>query len=193
MTNFVKKILSSNKNSDYETKGFDIVHDAMKKSQAMLGNAELEGIKTVADVRVQTNKMEAKYEAQITLMAVKAETEFTKLLKDLAVRAEQSQLLLEDAVKEKTQEIMERFEKNLANFLSSSEYQGITAINTEITQVRLAIEEYKKAQIKAVDENIKTIVEETVAKVLAKKLSLDDQMDLIYKSLEEAKKEKWII
>lgn len=169
-----------------------IIHDAMKKSQAMLGNAELEGIKTVADARVKTNKLEAKYEAQLVLMAVKAEAEFTKLLQDLAVRAEQSQLLLEDAVKEKTQEIMERFEKNLANFLSSSEYQGITAINTEITQVRKAIEEYKKAQMKAVDENIKAVVEETVAKVLSKKLSLDDQMDLIYKSLEEAKKEKWI-
>ncbi|MDO8638958.1 MAG: hypothetical protein Q7R43_05255 [Candidatus Daviesbacteria bacterium] len=191
MSNFVKKILAG-KNSDAETKGFDIVHDAIKKSQAMLGNAELQAIKTTADARVITNKLEAKYEAQLALMAVKAEEEFTKILKDLEVRAEQCQLLLENSTKEKTVEIMERFEKNLATFLSSSEYQGITAINTEITQVRKAIEEYKKAQIKAVDENIKAIVEETVAKVLGKKLTLDDQMDLIYKSLEEAKKEKWI-
>ena len=99
---------------------------------------------------------------------------------------------MENTTKEKTAEIIERFEKNLASFLSSSEYQGITAINTEITQVRIAIEEYKQAQIKAVDENIKAIVEETIAKVLGKRLTLDDQMDLIYKSLEEAKKERWI-
>lgn len=191
MTNFVKNFLGG-KNYNQEDKGFDIVRDAMKKSQAMLGDAELEGIKTVADARVKTNKLEAKYEAQLVLMAVKAEAEFTKLLQDLAVRAEQSQLLLENAMKQKTEEIMERFEKNLATFLSSSEYQGITAINTEITQVRKAIEEYKKAQIQAVDENIKAIVEETIAKILGKKLTLDDQMDLIYKSLEEAKKEKWI-
>lgn len=191
MSNFFKKILAG-KNSDQEENGFDIVHDAIKKSQAMLGNAELEAIKTTANVRVQTNKMEAKYEAQLSLMAVKAENEFTKLLKDLEVRAEQSQLLLENVTKEKTVEIMERFEKNLATFLSSSEYQGITAINTEITAVRKTIENYKKAQMQAIDENIKTIVEETVSKLLGKKLSLQDQMDLIYKSLEEAKKEKWI-
>lgn len=192
MSNFIKNILSSNSDSDAENKGFEIVHKAMDKAQAILGNAEIESIKTVADTRVQNSKLEAKYEAQLTLMAVKAEGEFTKLLQDLAVRAEQSQLLLENAIAEKTQEIMERFEKNLATFLSSSEYQGITAINTEITQVRKAIEEYKKVQLQAVDENIKTIVEETVAKVLSKKLTLQDQMDLIYKSLEEAKKEKWI-
>lgn len=191
MINFVKNILTG-KNSDYEKEGFDIVRKAIKKSQAMLGNAELEAIKTTADTRVKTNKMEAKYEAQLALMAVKAENEFTKLLKDLEVRAEQSQLLLENAVKQKTEEIMARFEKNLATFLSSSEYQGITAINTEITQVRKALEEYKKAQMLSVDENIRVIVEETIAKILGKKLSLEDQMDLIYKSLEEAKKEKWI-
>lgn len=179
-------------NKTLDQKEMELLHDAMKKSQAMLSNAELEAIKTATDSRVKTNKLEAKYEAQLALMAVVAEAEFTKLLKDLEVRAEQSQLLLEDAVKEKTTEIMERFEKNLANFLSSSEYQGITAISTEITQVRKAIEDYKKAQMQAVDENIKAIVEETVAKVLGKKLDLQDQMDLIYKSLEEAKKEKWI-
>ncbi|MFH0936716.1 MAG: hypothetical protein V1808_00260 [Candidatus Daviesbacteria bacterium] len=180
------------KPKDLSEKDYDLIRQAIKKAQTILAKAELESIQTVADNRVLNRKLEEEYEEQITTRATEVEREFTQFLKDLQVRAEQSQLLLENTSRQKTEEVLQRFEKNLASFLAACQQQGIGSINAEVNTAKKLIEDYKKQRMATIDENIADIVEETTAKVLSKKLSLKDQTDLIYEALEQAKKDNLI-
>ena len=58
---------------------------------------------------------------------------------------------------------------------------------------RNLIDTYKRQQLNLIDEHIIAVLERTLSIVLAKKLSLEDQVDLINEALEKAKTEKFII
>jgi len=89
-------------------------------------------------------------------------------------------------------EVFERFEQNLSGFLTTTEQKSITAIELELKAAKGLIETYKAQQMALVDENIVSILERTLSLILAKKMSLKDNMDLVYEALEKAKQEKFI-
>jgi len=95
--------------------------------------------------------------------------------------------------KEKANGILERFEKNLESFLTQAEAKSTQSLESELAAVRQTIETYKKQQLSLVDENIVAMLEKTLGLVLAKKISLKDQLDLVYEALEKAKVEKFIL
>lgn len=66
-------------------------------------------------------------------------------------------------------------------------------VNDELTKqletTRAELETYKEEQLQKIDEEIATLVEKTIYKTLGKGLSLEDQVDIIYEALAEAKEE----
>ena len=74
-----------------------------------------------------------------------------------------------------------------------TESKTATSIELELKASRELIETYKTQQLKLIDENIVAMIEQTINIVLGKKLSLKDQLDLIYEALEKAKIEKFIV
>lgn len=187
-----------------QEKSNSIIHNAIQKSQAMLGMAELESIKVVADSKVTTKKMEEKYENELSQTttglkdslqqeADRAQKDFTNFLAALKTGSEQAQSQSEEFTKQKVNEIFERFETNLASFLTSTEQKSVAAIDLELKAAKQLIDTYKTQQLALIDENIIAMLERTLSLVLSQKLTLKDQLDLVYEALEKAKVEKFIV
>ncbi len=90
-------------------------------------------------------------------------------------------------------DLFERLETKLSDFLVQTESKTANSIELELKAARELIETYKTQQLKLIDENVVAMMEQTINIVLGKKLSLQDQLDLIYEALEKAKIEKFIV
>lgn len=201
-----QKMIQSNQEANFKKaneKSYDLLHRAMLKAQAIVGTAEIEGVKVVADSRYETKKLEEKYEEELShandnlgkalsTEITKSEGDFVEFLNDLRTRAEQMQLLSQEFTKQKTNEVFERFEQNLSTFLTQTEQRSVMALDLELRAAKQLIDTYKTQQLALIDENIISMLEKTLSIVLAKKLSLQDQVDLVYEAIEKAKLEKFI-
>lgn len=116
-----------------------------------------------------------------------------KFLKEL----QQSSLRFEESSRKATEERINRMfgnlEERLSDFLISTEAQTTQSIELEVKATRNLIESYKQQQLKLIDENIIAMMEQTLNIVLGKKLSLKEQLELVYEALEKAKVDKFVV
>jgi hypothetical protein len=96
-------------------------------------------------------------------------------------------------MRSKVSDILNDFEGKMSDFFSRAEKQSLDTLNLEIQSARELINSYKSQQLQIVDENIIAILEQTIALVLKQKLSLKEQIDLVFDSLEKAKSDKFLI
>jgi hypothetical protein len=194
-----------------QQKGYQILHQAVKQAQDILSTAELEGIKIVAGSKISAGKLDQQYEQRLTQSiqtsqnALSQETstarvalqtqeaEFGKFLNDLRTRASQMDSQTQQTAQMRINQLFAQFEERLSNFLVKTESQTTTSIELELKSARQLIDTYKNQQLALIDENIIAMMEQTLSIVLAKKLSLKDQLDLVYEALEKAKVEKFIV
>lgn len=165
-----------------EQKSYKIIHDAIKKAQAILASAELGAIKEVAETKMVLRE-------ELT----QAEQEYLNYLKFLKENADSAKNAGDEAIRQRVENIFVKFEERLSDFLAQTQKESVEAIDLEIKAARQLLDTYKQQQLKMIDENIVAMLERTLALVLAKKLTLSDQVDLIYEALERAKAEKFII
>lgn len=187
-----------------EQKSLNILYRAMKKAQTIIGNAELEGIKVGAQNRLAEKKAETLFENQLSvsrselekemsLQVNKTYSEYIKFLDALKEQNNQIQAVNQEAIKQRANTIFDKFEQNLGTFLTSTEQKSVQSIELELRSARQLIETYKTQQIAIIDENIISILERTLTLILAKKIPLKDQMDLVYEALNKAKVEKFVV
>lgn len=189
-----KSIATTFETFDYtENKSLGILNRAIKKAQAIIGNAELEGIKISTQNRMTDKKAEQVLENELTLAMNKTYSEYVKFLEGLKEQTNQIQTANQEVIKQRANIIFDKFEQNLGTFLTSTEQKSITSIELELKSARQLIETYKTQQIAIIDENIISILERTLTLVLAKKIPLKDQVDLIYEALNQAKVEKFVV
>ncbi len=190
----------SNPLSEDQQKSYELIHNAIKKSQAILGSAELEGIKVAAETKFETAKLEKAYQSKLEEVLKQSEEKITQaqnqLLQFMAGLQERSQDFEasgQKAIHDRINQLFERLEERMGEFLISAESKTTSSLELELKSTRQLIETYKSQQLKLIDENILAMMEQTLNLVLAKKLSLKDQLDLIYEALEKAKIEKFIV
>lgn len=187
-----------------QEKSDNLLHQAIRKAQTIVGAAELEGLKMVSDSRYESRKLEMEYEKQFAAALTRLETnfsnevlqsekEFIQYLADLKVRSEQTQNIVTEYTQKQTVDLFERFEQNLSSFLTQTQQQSTDAVQLELRAARQLIDTYKAQQLSMIDESIIAILERTLSLVLEKKLTLEDNMDLVNEALEKAKAEKLII
>ncbi len=194
-----------------DQKGVDLLHDAIKKSQDILNQAQLDSLKIISDTKVISGKIDKEYEEKLTATLESIEknlssdfsksqqaisntqTQFTQFLQDLRQKSEKSQFENQEVIKQQINKVFETFEQDLADFLTQTEQRSVQSIDLELRAARQLIETYKSEQLKLIDENIIAILEKTLSLVLVKKFTLKDHIDLVYEALEKAKVEKFII
>lgn len=194
-----------------QQKSYEIIHEAVKKSQDIIGMAELQGVKIAADskfaadkyVQTYAQKLDAEIkESHQTLVKTttaattalnSSQQEYLKYLEELRQRSDTIEFTSAEAARQRINQLFERFERRLTDFLVQTEQSSTQAIDLELKSARQLIDAYKTQQLKMVDENIMSMLERTLSIVLNKKLPLKDQMDLIYEALEKAKIEKFIV
>jgi len=79
-----------------------------------------------------------------------------------------------------------------SSFSQEVKNQIKSQVEEEMIKVNAEVENYKKARVIAIDKNIAAIVTAATLKVLGKKLTLDEQTDLVLKALDQAKVEKFL-
>lgn len=181
-------------------KGWESLHESIKKSEDIIGEAELEGIKVTAQSKLLSKKFEADYSKNLAdalnasrqnIMA--AQGELIKFMQDLQKRSSEFEEAQKAAGQQRINQLFDKVETNLSDFLVQTAQKTTSSIELELKASRQMIDTYKAEQLKLIDENIIAMMERTMSIVLAKKLSLKEHMDLIYEALEKAKVEKFIV
>ncbi|MBI2330000.1 hypothetical protein HYU94_01275 [Candidatus Daviesbacteria bacterium] len=174
-------------------KGWETLNQSIKKSQAIIGEAEIEGIKG-------TTKLEADFQKNLagTLKASKqtittAQNQLLLFMTDLQKRSAEFEEASKISGQERINQLFDRVENKLADFLVQTAQKTTSSIELELKAGRQLVETYKNEQLKLIDENIIAMMEQTLNIVLGKKLSLKDQLDLVYEALEKAKIEKFVV
>lgn len=183
-----------------QDESYEVLHNAIKKAENIIAIAELQGIKISANTNLNTKKVENQYEqsikettSEVNTALNQAKQEFEVYLEGLSRQADKSVVNSEQAVRERINAFFEKFESNLSSFLTDTQQQSSKAIELEMQSARQLIQTYKQTQFSLIDENIVAMLEKTLSLVLIKKLSLKDQTDLVYESLEKAKAEKFLV
>lgn len=169
-------------------KGLETLHQSIAKSQDLLGEAELEGIK----IGAQYNKKLSEIIEQAETSINNSYTKLLQFMEELQKKASESQQMNEKMAQERVNQLFERLEERLSDFLVETSQKTSTSIELELKAARALIDTYKEEQLKLIDENILAMMEQTLSVVLGKKLSLKEQLDLIYEALEKAKADKFI-
>lgn len=217
-----KSIVHEHEISVDEEKGYHLLHQATKKAQAILGMAELDAIKVASDTKFYKQKLEGKFQEEldntskstqnlIKEEAQKAHLEFTthlqtikismdkateeyfNYLKYLKTEGDAARNQNQDVIRQQIAQVFVKFEENLSQYLLDTQQRSMQSIELELKAARGLIETYKEHQLKLIDENVIAMLEKTLSLVLTKKLSLQDQIDLVYEALEKAKVEKFIV
>lgn len=186
--------------ANLKEKGWETLHKSIAKSQDMLGQAELEGIKVVASSKFNTQRMEEQYGEDLSEIIRQSQAavnqaylQVVEFMNNLKKTTQQTQQESEKMTQARVNELFDKLEQRLSDFLIESSQKTSTSLELELKATRALIETYKQEQLKLIDENILAMMEQTLAIVLNKKLSLEDHLDLIYESLEKAKVEKFIV
>ncbi len=181
-------------------KGWETLHESIQKSDDILAEAELEGIKVTAQSRLESKKFETEYSKNlaIALNASKqnitaAQAELIKFMQDLQKRSAEFEEAQKLSGQQRINQLFDQVENKLSDFLIQTAEKTTSSIELELKASRQLIDTYKAEQLKLIDENIIAMMERTMSIVLAKKLSLKEHMDLIYEALEKAKVEKFIV
>src|SRR3989338_2289516 len=194
-----------------QQKSYQIIHQAIKKAQSILSLAEIEGLKIIASSKVSSGKLDKEYEDQLSQsiqssqelitkeassaqkVLTDAEKEFISYLNELKLRSNKLEEQAQQEAISRMNQLFANFENRITEFLFKTETSTTQAIQLELRSTRQLIETYKSQQLALIDENIIAMMEQTLASVLGKKLSLKDQLDLVYEALEKAKIDKFIV
>lgn len=185
---------------EYKQKAFEILHKSINESQEMLGDAQLEGVKIVADTKYEVSRLEKDYSEKLAELIRQSEKNITNsqgklivFMEGLQRRSKELEVSSQSAVEQRISRMFENLESKLGEFLVSTQEKTISSIELELKAARNLIDSYKDSQLKLVDENIIAMMEQTLNIVLAKKLSISDKLNLVYEALEKAKIEKFIV
>ncbi len=193
----------------------NLIQDATKKASDIITQAEVESLKFSTEKETELNLFESQYQQKLDSLIsqifallsqtvknveggfstslTQTEKDHEKFISTVEKHSLEWQTKLETDMSSRVNNLLFNFEQNLANFLSKAEKESLDAINLELRSARQLIDSYKSQQISLVDENIVAVLERSMNLVLKEKLSLKDQLDLVYEALERAKIEKFLV
>ncbi len=186
-----KKDAQAAKKSFLETK---------QKSVQLLNAAEMAETQVISESNYASQKLLLESKAQLQNLIQEVEKRLTvsqdeliKFMDDLQKRSANFEEASRNTTEQRINQTFEGLENRLSDFLIQTEQKTTSSIELEIKSTRELIEGYKNSQLKLIDENILAMMEQTLNIVLGKKLSLKDQLDLVYEALEKAKVEKFVV
>lgn len=205
----LKKLISAKKepvsalDQQMSLKAWETLHSAIKKSQAIVGEAEIESLKNQSTMIKGVQDFEKKYEGELETTAQqvnkellvqsakateKYKGELESLLKNMAAVTEETK----DKFSSNTVLMLTQLGKDLSEKLSQIEAKSIVAAEMEVEAMKKAIAEYRTRRMEKIDTDGVEIVERAVEIVVGKGISVKEQVELINQALDQAKSEKFI-
>lgn len=174
--------------------------ETRQKSFQLLAAAQMAETQVITEGNYATQKLVSEFRTQLQNLIQNSEKslaasqdQLIRFMEDLQKRSAAFEEAGKSSTEQRISELFERLESKLSDFLIQTEQKTTSSIELELRATRALIETYKAQQLKLIDENIVAMMEQTLNIVLGKKMSLKDQLDLIYEALEKAKLEKFIV
>jgi len=183
-----------------QAKTRSIIYKAVQQANKILVAAELKGLQLIGKQKLTGDELSAQFDAHLAAIekamqdqleqnAQHAEAVYGEFIHSaegaINDHINKNQKMLE----EKANAMIERTESLLTQFTGELESKVKGDVERELAKATEEIEQYKTNRMRIVDERIVDILEQVLRIVLEKKMSLADQSDLIYKALEDAKRE----
>jgi hypothetical protein len=201
--------------SDWSVYSNKVISQAAEKAQDIVSQAEIEALKNVSekdmeaklfeqhfserldriveDVNVALLKRLDQMELQFGQSIKQAEAKYEQFLQQVEKQNMSLETEVEEEMKGKINQSLVDFEQKMSDFFARAEKESLNSLALEIKSARELIESYKAQQLQIIDENIVAIIEKTVALVLKQKLTLKEQLDLVYEALEKAKSDRFLV
>jgi len=181
-------------------KSRSIIHRAIREANRMLITAELRGIRALARGKLTSKELTEQYQknlanieealkAHFVESANKAEASYDTFIKLIEKTMNEQIARNEKLISDKADEMVKASQTQVANMVEDIHQKVKVQVDAEMEAAKNEIAQYKSSRIAVLDERIMDILEELLRIALEKKLSLADQSDLVYKALEEAKRE----
>lgn len=167
----------------------NIVADAQQSGLKMLSQEKIASTEFMDSFAKSLQNIEAAFREQIGQSAGKADESFVMLTSELEKAIEAHMKENEKVFAEKTDTMVTKTQSLLDSFTSEIQNKVREQVEAEMEAAKKEIAEYKTRRMAVIDERIIDIIEAVMKMVLGKKLTVADQSDLVYTSLEEAKKE----
>jgi hypothetical protein len=159
---------------DSEEMGWKSLRGAIKKGQAIVGEAELESIKGLAVSSQQLEKLEKSYshemevtsqdvQKQLKVESAKATEAFKAMLSEQTKVIKELSLTVDATVKENIEGMLMKFGKDLSDKLAELESKSLAAADLEVSAMKKTVSEYQKRRMEKIDDEIVEIVDRTVS------------------------------
>jgi hypothetical protein len=183
-----------------QAKTHSIIYKAVQQANKILVAAELKGLQLIGKQKLTGDELTDKFnihlaaiekamQDQLERNAVHAEAVYGEFIQTAEASIHDHINKNQKMLEEKANAMIERTESLLTQFTGDLEAKVKGDVERELAKAAEEIEQYKANRMRVVDERIVDILEEVLRVALDKKMSLADQSELIYKSLEDAKKE----
>ncbi|MEK7127115.1 MAG: hypothetical protein AAB838_00125, partial [Patescibacteria group bacterium] len=153
--------LSAGRQDKTEEKSREIIHSAVQKAGEIIGEAEIEGIKTAAATKLRTTGFEKDYEEKLDAAVDKSQRELARI------------------VTEHVNSTLSGFDLKLAQTIAKIEDDRLKSAAARADEAQIEIDKYRNDITAKIDDNIAEILETAIFKIVGKKLTLKDHMEIV--------------
>ncbi len=177
-----------------------LLHRAVQQANKILVTAELKGIHLISKQKMTGGELTKQFQThlasvekalsdQLIRNTEHAEQTYEEFIKKAEEAITEHVKANEKMLSDKSNAMVEKTSEMLGVFTKELEEKVKADIEKKMIEATNEIEQYKLTRIRVIDERIVDVLEEVLQVVLEKKLTLADQSDLVYKALEQAKRE----
>lgn len=177
-----------------------IIHRAIQQANKVLITAELKGIQLISRQKLTGSELTHQFNQHLAAVekalqdqfirnAEHADQSYAEFLANSEKIIKEHIAANEKMLTEKSVGMVTQTESMLAAFTHDMEEKVKGDIDLQMKKVVDEIQHYKLTRMRVIDERIVDVLEEVLKVVLEKKLTIVDQSDLVYKALEQAKKD----
>jgi len=183
-----------------QAKTRSILYKAVQQANKILVAAELKGLQLIGKQKMTGDELSNQFDAHLAAIekamqdqlernAEHAEAVYGEFIQGAEASINDHINKNQKMLEEKANAMIERTESLLTQFTGELESKVKGDVERELAKATEEIEQYKANRMRIVDERIVDILEQVLQVALEKKMSLADQSELIYKALEDAKRE----
>lgn len=177
-----------------------LLHRAVQQANKILVTAELKGIHLISSQKMSGSELTKQF--QIHLASIEkalsdqlirntehAEATYNEFITNTEKAIKDHVKANEQMLLDKSTQMVKETEAMLGEFTRDLEKRVKEDIEKQMKEAVSEIEQYKLTRMRVLDERIVDVLEDVIQVVLEKKMTIADQSDLVYKALEQAKKE----
>lgn len=177
-----------------------IIHKAIHQANRMLVSAELAGVRVMSEHKLASRELTEHYKKHLDAVeesmgrqfeenAKQAEEKYKTFLSDVQKTINESLTRNQAMMEAKSGIMVSQSQEMISRFIEDVQRKVQAEVDAEMKGAREEIAIYKERRKRVIDERIIDIMEEVLRIALEKKMTLAEQADLVYRALEDAKRD----